>query len=406
MAVSMVTRFVNVRNLMNINNFSAAGHVAPIIQHLDVTSKSYSTKFIDNKNIDSLTYVPEKKAPKKLSKAMAAYLQRSRDYKKFLEKEVAEYDIGKRHLANMMGEDPDKFTEKDISNAIKYLFPSGLYDKEARPMMIHPDKLYAARKEAEFDESGRPHHYLFYTTKPNFYDILHNIAESFNYLNKMEDKKLGMHMLPTPQDKIDLTGSEWFPKKELESTIIEKLSDAEYAYFITSMERLSAHPLSVHVTPFIEKYKRKLTSMTIDEKFPEPQYDSNNRPFILVDKCMRKSSRGTVKVIGNGSGHITINGRDITYFDNVQCREQVIFPLIFTNMYDKVDVEATVNGGGPTGQAGVIRWGIAMALRSFTTVEIAEKMRLAGLLTYDWRRRERKKWGQEGARRKFTWKKR
>ncbi|CAK9803788.1 28S ribosomal protein S9, mitochondrial [Anthophora quadrimaculata] len=75
-------------------------------------------------------------------------------------------------------------------------------------------------------------------------------------------------------------------------------------------------------------------------------------------------------------------------------------------MCDKVDIEATVFGGGPTGQAGAIRCGIAQGLRSFVNDEMIEKMRIAGLLTNDWRRRERKKPGQEGSRRKFTWKKR
>uniref|UniRef100_A0A1B0FNB6 Mitochondrial ribosomal protein S9 n=1 Tax=Glossina morsitans morsitans TaxID=37546 RepID=A0A1B0FNB6_GLOMM len=72
----------------------------------------------------------------------------------------------------------------------------------------------------------------------------------------------------------------------------------------------------------------------------------------------------------------------------------------------KCDVEANVAGGGTSGQAGAVRWGIAMCLRSFVDQEMLEAMRLAGLLTRDYRRRERKKFGQEGARRKYTWKKR
>uniref|UniRef100_A0A1B0GJI5 Uncharacterized protein n=2 Tax=Lutzomyia longipalpis TaxID=7200 RepID=A0A1B0GJI5_LUTLO len=84
----------------------------------------------------------------------------------------------------------------------------------------------------------------------------------------------------------------------------------------------------------------------------------------------------------------------------------VIFPLLFTDTLGKVDVEATVAGGGPSGQAGAIRLGISLALRSFLSPEIVEEMRLAGLLQIDYRTRERKKPGQEGARRKFTWKKR
>ncbi|KAJ8925126.1 hypothetical protein NQ315_001308 [Exocentrus adspersus] len=85
---------------------------------------------------------------------------------------------------------------------------------------------------------------------------------------------------------------------------------------------------------------------------------------------------------------------------------QLLFPLIFTNMLNKVDVEGNVEKGGPSGQAGAMRWGIAWGLRSFVDEEMIEKMRLAGLLTKDFRTRERKKPGQQGARRKFTWKKR
>ncbi|XP_023248537.1 28S ribosomal protein S9, mitochondrial-like [Copidosoma floridanum] len=73
---------------------------------------------------------------------------------------------------------------------------------------------------------------------------------------------------------------------------------------------------------------------------------------------------------------------------------------------NKVDVDAKVWNGGTTGQSGAIRWGISWALRSFVDMQMLEKMRIAGLLSRDWRRRERKKPGQEGARRKFTWKKR
>ncbi|KAF4527275.1 hypothetical protein B566_EDAN006996 [Ephemera danica] len=86
--------------------------------------------------------------------------------------------------------------------------------------------------------------------------------------------------------------------------------------------------------------------------------------------------------------------------------DDVLFPMIFTAMVDRVDIEATVEGGGPAGQAGAVRWGISMALRSFVDPAMVERMRLAGLLTRDYRTRERKKPGQKKARKKFTWKKR
>ncbi|KAK4876900.1 hypothetical protein RN001_009406 [Aquatica leii] len=85
---------------------------------------------------------------------------------------------------------------------------------------------------------------------------------------------------------------------------------------------------------------------------------------------------------------------------------QLLFPLIFTDMLGKVDIEAFVDGGGPSGQAGAVRWGIANGLRSFVSESMMEKMRLAGLLTCDYRTRERKKPGRAKARKKFTWKKR
>ncbi|XP_066597050.1 small ribosomal subunit protein uS9 [Prorops nasuta] len=85
---------------------------------------------------------------------------------------------------------------------------------------------------------------------------------------------------------------------------------------------------------------------------------------------------------------------------------QILFPLIFTNLHKKVDIEANVTGGGPTGQSGAIRWGISWGLRNFVDQNMIQSMRVAGLLTRDWRKRERKKFGQEGARRKFQWCKR
>lgn len=92
-----------------------------------------------------------------------------------------------------------------------------------------------------------------------------------------------------------------------------------------------------------------------------------------------------------------------------------MFPLQFTGLLMKVDVVAKVwcvIDKPPTAEAmssseaGAIRHGLSMALRSFVDAETLEAMRLAGLLTKDKRIRERKKYGQWKARKKFTWKKR
>ncbi|XP_071863512.1 small ribosomal subunit protein uS9m-like isoform X3 [Bombus fervidus] len=319
MAVLMFTRSINLRNVININNFGAIGSILNITQCSDIISKPYCI----NINNEIIPHKSAKLTGKKISSAMRAYLKRSEDYKEFMKKQIAEYDIGKRYLANIMGEDPENFTEKDINNAVRYLFPSGLYDREARPMMLHPINLYGNRKEAEFDETGRPHHFLFYTTKPNYYEILHNIAKSMIHLNKIEDQILERNIQSAPEHKIDVSDSEWLQKKNLEKILLEELLDKEYDYFIKSMQRLVDHPVSKHAESFIMKYRRKLPNINEDMKIPQLKYDSDNRPFVLVDRCARKSTRGEVKVIGNGSGKITINGKDLTYFDDMQCREQI-----------------------------------------------------------------------------------
>ena len=62
-----------------------------------------------------------------------------------------------------------------FQEAIRYLFPSGLFEKKARPMMKPPQEIYPKQKAAQFDMSGRPHHPFFYTDAPNFFYIMHVI---------------------------------------------------------------------------------------------------------------------------------------------------------------------------------------------------------------------------------------
>ncbi len=107
-----------------------------------------------------------------------------------------------------------------------------------------------------------------------------------------------------------------------------------------------------------------------------------------------------------GSGKITINGRELEeYFKDPLCVYQVKQPLDVTDNLTKFDIVITVCGGGPSGQAGACRHGIARAL-----VEENEANRPAlhenGFLTRDPRMVERKKYGQKGARRRFQFSKR
>lgn len=113
----------------------------------------------------------------------------------------------------------------------------------------------------------------------------------------------------------------------------------------------------------------------------------------------RKSSVARVHLFPGGTGKITINGRDIDdYFGLDTLKLIVRQPFGATNTMDKFDVEATVTGGGVTGQAGAIRHGIARAL---LLVDEAYRpaLKAAGFLTRDPRMKERKKYGLKAARR-------
>ncbi len=113
----------------------------------------------------------------------------------------------------------------------------------------------------------------------------------------------------------------------------------------------------------------------------------------------RKSSVARVHLFPGGTGKISVNGRDINDYFGLETLKLIVRqPLATTSMLDKVDIEATVTGGGVTGQAGAIRHGIARALL-LVDESYRPALKAAGFLTRDPRMKERKKPGLKGARR-------
>jgi small subunit ribosomal protein S9 len=107
-----------------------------------------------------------------------------------------------------------------------------------------------------------------------------------------------------------------------------------------------------------------------------------------------------------GAAKFTVNGRPVEeYFRNVAWRTAAVEPLKFTQTLDQVEVKALVKGGGVGGQAGAIRMGLSRALALFNP-ELRPALRTNGFLTRDPRMKERKKYGQKGARRRFQYSKR
>ena len=126
-------------------------------------------------------------------------------------------------------------------------------------------------------------------------------------------------------------------------------------------------------------------------------YESKRKYFYGTGR--RKSSVARVRVYENGTGNITINGRDIDNYFGLDTLKMVVRqPLVSTDLLGKVDVVVTVCGGGVTGQAGAIRHGIARALLSVNP-DFRATLKAAGFLTRDPRMKERKKYGLKAARR-------
>ncbi|KFB45506.1 AGAP010268-PA-like protein [Anopheles sinensis] len=260
----------------------------------------------------------------KISKAMKAYLERAKEYESSMEQARSEYQLGKRHLANMMGADVETFTQQDIDQAIQYLFPSGLYDPAARPSMKPPEEFMPKKKGAEFDETGRPFHSLFYTGRPNFFQLLYDVVENINKLNALEDgTRMKGKSLDSVGNKLDVTGSEWLPKELLEKKIVETITDIEYDNFVNAMNRLVDHPLSERSKEFIKEYRKPLISKMENDAIPTPQHDADGRQYVTIYECLRKTARGDVTLKFPGTGSVLVNGKDLRNVGNTQQREQV-----------------------------------------------------------------------------------
>ena len=119
----------------------------------------------------------------------------------------------------------------------------------------------------------------------------------------------------------------------------------------------------------------------------------------------RKSSVSRVR-IAPGSGKIEVNGRTLNdYFTNERDRKAIFGPLECTNTGGKLDIWVNTDGGGPTGQSGALIMGLARALIKYDPTTL-DALRISGFLTRDSRMKERKKYGQRGARRRFQFSKR
>ena len=119
----------------------------------------------------------------------------------------------------------------------------------------------------------------------------------------------------------------------------------------------------------------------------------------------RKTSVARVRLVP-GSGAITVNRRSLDeYFPNNVLKMIIKQPLLSTETAERFDIHVAVTGGGPSGQAGAIRHGISRALTVYNA-ELRKRLKKDGFLSRDPRMKERKKYGQRGARARFQFSKR
>lgn len=138
------------------------------------------------------------------------------------------------------------------------------------------------------------------------------------------------------------------------------------------------------------------TSATATTPARPPEYWATGR---------RKTAVARVRLLP-GTGRIIVNGRPFEeYFPVESQRVLATQPLTVTGTAGKFDVRVNVTGGGISGQAGAVRHGIARALLAYDAT-LRPVLRAEGLLTRDPRKKERKKYGQPGARKRFQYSKR
>lgn len=136
---------------------------------------------------------------------------------------------------------------------------------------------------------------------------------------------------------------------------------------------------------------------------PAPRSVGTSRPAYGTGRRKEAIARVFVRP---GSGKFTVNGRGLEdYFRNSVWRLIATEPLRFTELEGKVDVSCTCRGGGSAGQADAVRMGLSRAISRHDT-ELRPRLRKNGFLTRDSRMKERKKYGQKGARKRFQYSKR
>jgi small subunit ribosomal protein S9 len=327
-------------------------------------------------------------------------------------KERAEFELGKRYLANIMGLDPMNITQQDIDASIEYLFPSGLSDLKARPVMKPPEEVLPKFHKFEFDKEGRPKDTLFFTLRPKFYSLLSEIGQKTQHLVRHHDDLLNRGTLPENTEPLSLEGTVWKNQADISKIVGDKLSDEMYAQLIIALDYLQSLPLASLEKDFIESFRVRIMASRGHDviwgpPIPQVQIDAENSRRFATVQTKAKSLEVEVTVKDNGTGKYTIDGHHYDVFRSLMARENLIAPLIVTEMFGRVDIEAKVLNEqyGLSIVPRAVRHGVSLGIAALFP-ETKDKLRDVDMLTMEPRRKERSKINQPGARAKWIWKRR
>lgn len=321
-------------------------------------------------------------------------------------RERANFERGKRHLANMMGMNAATMTQSDIDTAIEYLFPSGLSDKKALPILAPPDQVLPRLHKLSFDEEGKPMGARFYTLKPGFYQLLSEVAIRTEKVDRFGGERKAVQ----EKNHFQTGGSVWFNEEKMAKKLGENISTHMYTQLMMALEHLVALPGSATQTDFIMQWRETIAAGSGNKLFGPPippvEIDAATNRRTATGKADVKATYAQVTVSDAGKGEFTVDGMPLHTLQSLQARETLLCPLIVTDLLGRLSITATTKGeGGESAVPRAVRHALSLCIAALYP-DKKEALTLSGLLTRDPRKRERSKVNQPGARAKWIWKRR
>ncbi|ETN86591.1 hypothetical protein NECAME_05895 [Necator americanus] len=268
--------------------------------------------------------IMEEKPIKKIGRALETYIRLSKEHVSMMAKERADFELGKRHLANMMNLDPHAMTQDDIDKAIAYLFPSGLFDLKARPVMRPPDEILPKFHRFSFDDEGRPMDSRFFTLHPVFYGLLSEIGIKTKAITSFYNDHLLLGRKGAELEPLNVSGSQWLGREKLEKKLGEKISEEMYTQLLMAFDYLVSLPSSSVEEKFIMEYREPLAASTESRLFgpdiPEVMVDPVTQRRYTFVKTRCKDTKTEVQVFDAGTGEFDIDGHDLSTFRHLISR--------------------------------------------------------------------------------------